>query len=323
MADRQRPRLRTTITIEVPLSVRTIVDDLGRQVLFGPAPKRVVSLVPSDTLSVFDLGCGSALVGRTDYCELPVEGVAKIPSIGGTKNPNLEAIFALDPDLVLANKEENTKADLEKIAQAGFRIVVAFPKRVAEGIGHLARLARIFGVAGDPAVRGLCKAGYETLREAERDLASGGLASVPTFCPIWMDPLMTIHGDTFISDMLAISGATNIFADRERRYPLAADLGNAPPHSPEKVGARDTRYPRVSLDEVVERAPSLVLLPDEPHPFTEEDAAVFRGLAIPAAKDGAVLRTSGKDLCWYGSRSVTGLARVRELVRPFRTARVD
>jgi ABC-type hemin transport system substrate-binding protein len=75
----------------------------------------------------------------------------------------------------------------------------------------------------------------------------------------------------------------------------------------------------VTTDEVVERAPELVLLPDEPHPFSEADAAVFAALPIPAAKNGAVVRTSGKDLCWYGARSAAGLERVRALVDRFRT----
>jgi ABC-type Fe3+-hydroxamate transport system substrate-binding protein len=139
-----------------------------------------------------------------------------------------------------------------------------------------------------------------------------------TFCPIWMKPLMTIHGDTFISDMLDLCGAVNVFADRERRYPLAADLGQARPLPPEKTAGRDTRYPRVTADEVVARAPELVLLPDEPHPFSEEDADEFRALDIPAARSGAVVRTGGKDLCWYGARSVEGLPRLRSLVDRWR-----
>ena len=108
--------------------------------------------------------------------------------------------------------------------------------------------------------------------------------------------------------------AQNVFADRTRRYPLAADIGSAPPLPAEEVGQRDVRYPRVTFDEVVLRAPEIVLLPDEPHPFSEEDAAVFRALDVPAARTGAVLRTSGKDLCWYGARSVEGIRRVRALV---------
>jgi ABC-type Fe3+-hydroxamate transport system substrate-binding protein len=294
----------------------TFFDDRGRSLAFPRAPNRVVSLVPSDTLSVAQLGCGAALVGRTDYCELPEELVQHIPSVGGTKNPSVERVLELSPDLVLANQEENTKKDLEALAQRGVTVYIAFPKRVADGIAHLARLARIFRVERDAAVQALIKAGYEAVREAEA--ARAVAAPLPTFCPIWMSPLMTIHGDTFISDMLALAGASNVFADRERRYPLAADLGAAAAWSVDQVGARDTRYPRVTMEEVDARSPSLVLLPDEPHPFSEADADVFRARETPAARRGAVVRTSGKDLCWYGSRSVEGLPRLRRLVDSFR-----
>jgi ABC-type Fe3+-hydroxamate transport system substrate-binding protein len=287
-------------------------DDRNRALDFLAAPRRVVSLVPSDTLNVAALGCAGALVGRTDYCELPADVVARLPAVGGTKNPRVDDVCALEPDLVLANQEENTRGDLEEIARRGFRVYVAFPKRVADGLAHLAKLARILRVDGDPAVRDLLARGYHALREANE--ARARATPLRAFCPIWMKPLMTVHGDTFISDMLDLCGAQNVFADRERRYPLAADLGKATPLPPEKVEGRDVRYPRVPLEEVVARAPQLVLLPDEPHPFSEEDAAVFRGLDIPAAARGAVVRTDGKDLCWYGARSVEGIPRVRVLV---------
>lgn len=293
-------------------------DDMSRPLTFGAAPRRVVSLVPSDTFSVAALGCGGALVGRTDYCELPEDVAARVPSVGGTKNPRLDAILDLSPDLVIANKEENTKKDLEALAQRGVKVFVAFPKRAADGLAHLARLARIFRVATDPGVRALVRDGYQAIREAEAARASQ--EPLATFCPIWMDPLMTIHEATFISDMLDLAGARNVFADRERRYPLAADVGAAPALSPERAAGRDTRYPRVTLEEVTARAPALVLLPDEPHPFSEEDAEVFRALAIPAAARGAVVRTGGKDLCWYGAWTVAALPRLRALVDRHRAA---
>ena len=122
---------------------------------------------------------------------------------------------------------------------------------------------------------------------------------------------MTIHGDTFISDVLRLGGARNVFADRARRYPLAADIGPAAPLPPEQIEGRDTRYPRVGWDEVVARAPEIVLLPDEPHDFTEADAERFRALQIPAARGAAVVRVDGKDFSWYGARSLEGLPRVR------------
>jgi ABC-type Fe3+-hydroxamate transport system substrate-binding protein len=295
----------------MPKSVR-VFDDRRRAFDFAATPKRVVSLVPSDTLNVAAIGCAGALVGCTDYCELPEDVVARLPRVGGTKNPRLDDVVALEPDLVIANQEENTRGDLETLAQRGVRVYVAFPRRVADGLAHLARLARIFGVGADADVKRLLGRGYEEYRLAEE--ARKAARRVRVFCPIWMKPLMTIHGDTFISDMLDLCGAENVFADRQRLYPLAADLGKAAPLAPDEVGARDVRYPRVTLDEVVARAPEIVLLPDEPHPFTEQDADVFRALDIPAARIGAVVRTSGKDLCWYGARSVEGIARVRALV---------
>jgi ABC-type Fe3+-hydroxamate transport system substrate-binding protein len=294
-------------------SVR-VFDDRKRALDFTTAPKRVVSLVPSDTLNLAALGCAGALVGCTDYCELPEDVVARLPRVGGTKNPRVDDVVALEPDLVIANQEENTRSDVEALAQRGVRVYVAFPRRVADGLAHLARLARIFGVAADGGVKDLLGRGYSEYRAAEE--AGKEARRIRVFCPIWMTPLMTIHGDTFISDMLDLCGAENVFADRKRLYPLAADVGKAAPLSPDKVGSRDVRYPRVTLDEVVARAPEMVLLPDEPHPFTEQDAEVFRALDIPAARNGSVMRTSGKDLCWYGARSVEGIARVRALVPP-------
>lgn len=294
---------------------RRVIDDRKRFLEVSGPLSRVVSLVPSDTLNVAALGCASALVGRTDYCDLPADVVATVQSVGGTKNPRIDDVVRLEPDLVLANQEENTRSDLEALAARGLRVYVAFPRRVADGLSHLARLARLFGVEAATATHDLLKRGYEELRAAEK--ARGEAAPVRTFCPIWMHPLMTIHGETFISDMLDLCGATNVFADRPRRYPLAADLGRAAPLPTEKVAGRDIRYPRVTFEEVIARAPQLVLLPDEPHPFTAADAEMFRSLAIPAAPD-AVVPMSGKDLCWYGARSVEGIARVRATIARFR-----
>jgi ABC-type Fe3+-hydroxamate transport system substrate-binding protein len=274
----------------------------------------VVSLVPSDTYTVAALGCAGALVGRTDYCELPREVNEKVPSVGGTKNASVEKILALEPDLVIANQEENTKKDLETIAQTGVRVLVCFPKRAADGLAHLARMARVFYVERDPSVRDMLKRGYAAIAEAEK----AEIRPLKTFCPIWMKPLMTIHGATFISDMLALAGAQNVFSNRERKYPLAADLGTARPLPEAELAGRDVRYPRITMEEVVERQPELVLLPDEPHPFSEEDAEEFRKLDIPAAKNGAVVRTGGKDLCWYGAWTVDALPRLRKLVDQYR-----
>src|SRR5258706_2435135 len=121
-----------------------IDDDLGRTLAFARAPRRIVSLVPSDTYSVIALGAGARLVGRTTYCEHG-EGVA---TVGGTKNVDVDAVLTLAPHLVIANQEENTRKPLEALAER-VPVLVSLPRRVEQGIGHLARLARILGVEQD------------------------------------------------------------------------------------------------------------------------------------------------------------------------------
>lgn len=296
-----------------------VVDDRKKTHAWRAPPARVVSLVPSDTYSLIRIGAKERLVGRTRYCVAPEAEVRDIAVIGGTKDVDVDAVIALAPDLVVANQEENSQRDIERLDAAGLRVLVSFPLGAAAGVAHVARLCRALGLDGgkEPA-RSLVASAYHALRAAEA--ASAGLRPVRTFCPIWMDPLMTIHRDTFISDLLRLVGAENVFAGRERRYPLAADLGFAAPAGPDRVGGRDLRYPRVTLDEVIAQQPELVLLPDEPHPFTEADAQVFRALPIPAAASGQVRFCDGKDLMWYGARSVEGLGRLAALVDEARKA---
>jgi ABC-type Fe3+-hydroxamate transport system substrate-binding protein len=285
------------------------------------APQRIVSLVPSDTYSLVKLGMSERIVGRTRYCVEPAEIVRSIPEVGGTKNPDVDAILDVRPDLVIANQEENTKKDIDRVAAAGVTVLLSFPKRVAEGLAHLARMiAQALDIGGEPTTKELLRRHYHALREAE---AARALAQpIKTFFPIWMDPLMTVNGETFISDALDLAGAANVFADRARRYPLAADLGRASPLAPDKIEGRDTRYPRVTWEEVVTRAPDLVLLPDEPHDFTERDRSRFLALDIPAARDPArVARVDGKDFGWYGARSLEALARTRSIVDHLRGGR--
>jgi ABC-type Fe3+-hydroxamate transport system substrate-binding protein len=291
----------------------SVTDDRGVRLSWPSPPARVVSLVPSDTYSLVRLGARARLVGRTRYCVAPAAEVEGIEIVGGTKDADVDRIAAIRPDLVVANQEENSRRDVEALEALGLRVLVSFPQRVGAGVAHLARLARALGLDGgvEPA-RSVVAAAYRAHRDAEA--AAGRRPAVRAFVPIWMDPLMTVNASTFISDVLALAGAENVFADRERRYPLAADLGTGTPLPADRVAGRDVRYPRVTLDEVVARQPELVLLPDEPHPFTEAEAAVFRGLDIPAARRSAVRLCDGKDLMWYGARSLEGLGRLRALV---------
>lgn len=296
-------------------------DDRGRELVFHHPPRRVVSLVPSDTYTVAKLAGVDRLVGRTDWCVEPAGEVERVPTVGGTKDASAEAILDLAPDVVIANQEENERSTLEKIAQRGVPVFLVFPKRVEDGAALVARLARLLGVAREPRAIELVRACHRAIVEATR--AREASAPLRVFCPIWMDPLMTIHGDTYLSDALDLAGAANVFADRARRYPLAADLGAAPPLPAAKVAGRDTRYPRVTLDEVVARAPDAILLPDEPHAFSEADAAVFRALAVPAARPhGAradrVSHVSGRDVCWYGAWAAEGVPRLARAIDALR-----
>ena len=287
-------------------------DDRGRALRFSAPPRRIVSLVPSDTYTLARLGAGERLVGRTKYCVEPAPEMERVPALGGTKDPDIEAVLDLRPDLVVMNQEENTRRDVERLERAGVRVMVMFPKTVWAGAGLVALLARALGDLDD-AARATVKQAYDAACRAESRRSSTG---VPTFVPIWAEPLMTINADTFISDVLAHVGAQNVFADRDRKYPLAADLGRARPASPEEVAGRDVRYPRVTLEEVRERAPELVLLPDEPHTFTEEEAESFRALDIPAARSGRVVRVVGKHLMWPGLMSLEALDALEVIVSP-------
>lgn len=279
-----------------------IQDDRQRELIFLRPPQRIVSLVPSDTLNVVALGAAARLVGRTRYCDPCGEAVV----VGGTKDVDVHAVARLSPDLILANQEENSRQHLEELAQLGLPVLVSFPRTVAEGLSHLARLAKVLQADA----RDLLRRGYAAVAAAEQ--ARREREPLRAFVPIWMEPLMTVNGQTFVSDALRLGGADNVFADRQRMYPLAADQGQAVPRP---AGTRDTRYPRVSMDEVRERAPRIVLLPDEPHPFSEADAQVFRAALPEAVK---ILRCGGRDFSWYGAQSVDGVARLRALVDSLR-----
>lgn len=269
-----------------------VQDDLGRTLVFIHPPQRIVSLVPSDTHSLISLGATDRLVGRTTYCESPE--AAGVPTVGGTKDVDVDAVLALAPHLVIANQEENTRSVLEALA-GRVPVLVSLPRRVHQGIAHLARLARILGVGETDPARSLIRRGYR--------LAPSKAPPRRAFIPIWMDPLMTLNADTFGSDVLAHVGITNAFGDRLRLYPLAADLGKAAPRDP---AGRDERYPRITLDEIRARGADLIILPDEPHAFSEADEATLRE-ALP---DARVVRVSGKDLFWYGAWTIDALDRL-------------
>ncbi|MSP26681.1 MAG: ABC transporter substrate-binding protein [Myxococcales bacterium] len=278
-------------------------DARGHSLGLPREPLRLVSLVPSDTYSLLELGARSRLIGRTAYCVEPALLVHDIEIVGGTKDADVERIIELRPELVIANLEENRKVDIERLEAAGVAVYVSFPCTVRAGLDHVATLAALMPSIETAAV----------LAHA-RDLfaAQPPLPIIPkqVFVPIWMDPLMTVNSGTFISDVVELAGGCNVFGARQRRYPLAADLGTREAIAEELLAGRDVRYPRVTLAEVLERQPEIALLPNEPHEFSARDAAVFQRL-LPSLR---VEMCDGRDLMWPGLRALRGLERIRRLI---------
>lgn len=282
-------------------------------------PRRVVSLVPSLTESLFDLGCGDRLVAVTDYCVHPADKVRHLPRVGGTKSPDLARVRAALPELVLASREENRREDVEALQADGFKVWVTFPCTVAGTLELLWAIVRVFDVPQ----RGLVIDALERVYEYAA-LAAENTSGLRTFCPIWREPRapepprwwMTFNRDTYMHDLLRVCGGENVFADRERRYPLAADLGQMPADPPDP--ARDTRYPRVTPDEVARQAPDVILLPSEPYPFTDQDAAAFDAFPdLPAVRHRRLHTLDGSLLTWPGTRLGRALNELPGFFLPF------
>jgi ABC-type Fe3+-hydroxamate transport system substrate-binding protein len=269
--------------------------------LFDFVPQRVVSLVPSMTESLFTLGVGSRLVAVTDYCTKPAEGLAPLPKIGGTKNPNVAQIIALAPDLVLLNSEENRQEDHQALQAAGITTWVTEPRTVLGAIRVLWDIMDIFEAPQmSPLVREI-ERGYDYTELAMRNETADPLT---VFVPIWKDPWMTINQQTYMHDLLSVCGGQNVFAERERLYPLRADLSESPPYPSDdsRTAGRDVRYPRITLEEVIAKQPDMILLPDEPYRFTEAEAQALYQLPVPAAQFGHIYLIDGSYLTWHGTR---------------------
>ena len=278
-------------------------------------PERIVSLVPSLTESFFDLGLGHLVVGITDYCIYPEERVGLLPKVGGPKNVRVETVLNLNPDLVVANQEENTREVVEALRLAGVRVWLTFPKTVRETLQDLWNIVR------------MCRADAagEMLLNLERslewaELAAGDMAARRYFCPIWQGEAdggrrwwMTFNSQTYPADLLSLFGYHNIFAGRMRRYPLEADLGLA---EGEAAGEKDVRYPCVTLEEALALSPEVILLPSEPYCYSAADLKTFYSIfgTTPAAAHRRIKLVDGTLLMWSGTRLGKALALLPELL---------
>ena len=238
-------------------------------------PRRIVSLVPSITETLCHLGLADALVGITAYCLEPRALVRGKTRIGGEKDPDLAAIRALQPDLVVANIEENVREHVETLRGWGIPVWVTYPRTVAQGLAMIRELGELTDTAARAAA---ILADLEPLHARVR-ATTARRRPVPIFYPIWRAPWMTVNADTYIHDLLAVCGAANVFGDRPARYPT------------------------VTLDEVAARRPEVIVLPDEPFRFRRAHIQDFAPYAdVPAVRAGRIHLVDGKPFSWHGPR---------------------
>jgi len=244
---------------------------------------RIVSLVPSTTESVCALGGAAQLVGCTRYCTEPAAALQRVARVGGTKNPSREAIAALQPDLVLANAEENRADDLDWLGSR-FRLLVQTPCTVDAAVQALRELGEAIGPQATAAA-------FAARIEAAVVAVRAAPSCVPAprvFYAVWSKPWMGANASTFVHDVLTLAGADNVCA-----------------------GAA-ARYPAVVVADLVAHDVDVVLLPDEPWVF---DAAQRDALAAAGTFGRArLLLCSGRDFCWHGVHMAVGLLRAARLL---------
>lgn len=234
-------------------------DDLGTEARVPRSVRRVVSLVPSLTETV--ASCAPRiLVGATSWCTHPAD--LDVTRIGGTKNPDVAAITALAPDVVLANEEENRQADLDALRGAGLAVWVTRVRDLPEALASLRRMLTV-------ACRLPAPAWLDTAAAAWRRVPAAGPRGRTAVVPVWRRPWMVLGHDTFAGDLLARLGVANVYA------------------------GHDERYPRVRIEQIRGAGADLVVLPDEPYRFSASDGPE----AFPGASSALV---SGRHLTWYG-----------------------
>ena len=256
-----------------------ITDMLGRNITLSKTPTRIVSVVPSQTELLYDLGLAEEVVGITKYCIHPDDWFHSKTRVGGTKKINQEIILSLKPDIVIANMEENTQSELEELAKH-------VPVWISD-VRNLNDALRMIELLGDL---------VDKSEEAEKiilkirsdfDLLKPISKPRKALYLIWREPFMAINSDTFIHDMMMRCGLINVSSEAQTRYPQL---------SPEQVHALNPEY---------------VLLSSEPFPFAEKHMAEIQRL-LPKARIGLV---DGEAFSWYGSRLTQSAPYFKQLIR--------
>jgi ABC-type Fe3+-hydroxamate transport system substrate-binding protein len=238
-------------------------DQLGREIEIPSPPQRIISVVPSQTELLYELGAD--VLGITKFCVHPEEWFRSKTRIGGTKQLHLDKIAALQPDLIIANKEENTREQIEALA-AQFPVWVSDINNLESACDMITSIGHI--VDKHHAANKI----VATIKE-RFNLLKAVKPAIPTAYFIWRDPWMVAGGDTFIHEMLRSIGLRNVFEDLPR-------------------------YPSITLPQLAASGCRLVLLSSEPYPFKEKHIAEIREY-LP---DAVIRLADGEMFSWYGSR---------------------
>ena len=243
------------------------IDQLNRKIELKEIPKRIISLVPSQTELLFDLGVGENVVGITKYCIHPKQEIKKITKIGGTKDFDIDKIIALQPDLIIANKEENYKNGIEKL-EHHFPVWISDITDLNSSLKMISEVGKLVGKQ---------KESENLVYKLNQDFEE--LASINSFSEsyktlyfIWKDPFMIAGKDTFIEDILKRTNLEN--SNLENRYPILDE------------------------EKIKKLNPQIILLSSEPYPFKEKHIKEFARL-LPNAYIRIV---DGELFSWYGSR---------------------
>ncbi|HXQ56316.1 MAG TPA: helical backbone metal receptor [Actinomycetes bacterium] len=261
--------------------MRQVTDARGASVGLPDRVERVVSLVPSLTEWLVVAGVGERLVGVTDWCLEPADALAGLPRVRGTKNPDLAAIRRLEPDLVVANAEENRRLDVQRLEAALTAVFVTMPTTVAGAVAELRDLAAAVGDL--PGAAALDAEAVAAVADAYHRRPG---RRVRYACAVWRDPWMWLGRRTYAADLLGLAGGEPVLDDPA------------------------SRYPRLDPGALAALGPEVVLLPSEPYEFAaadaEEVAATFGGPRVELV--------DGRALTWYGPRIPAALASFRQLL---------
>ncbi|WP_303312021.1 helical backbone metal receptor [Hymenobacter sp. BT730] len=255
----------------------TVTDQMKRRVTVSFPPRRIISLVPSQTELLFELGLGEQVVGVTKFCLHPAQARQQATIIGGTKDFHFDRIAALQPDLIIGNKEENYQEGIAHLATQ-YPVWMSDIITLAEALDMIRRVGFITG-RKEPA-EALAKAidgSFHGLNPLSNE-------QVPAAYFIWRKPYMVAASGTFIDEMLRLAGFRNVF------------------HSL-------SRYPEISAEQLAAARPQQILLSSEPYPFSHKHLAEFQAIC-PTAKIRIV---DGELFSWYGSRLLQSAAYFRQL----------